>query len=248
MTVKRPPIILISGLVLGLLGAALVMGYVRNVESRAGAAEQLTTVMVASSAIPTGTAAADAAAMATPSKVPARYARPGSIAELDAVAGQFTVRRIEPGETLSTRDFASAAKTAGALAIPAGREAVAVAVPLDGGVGRYPRPGDKVSVYATFKEGGASTHKILGDIQVLATQPAGSATGRLDAGGTDAAAAAGSQLVYLLAVTPEEATHLVHGRQNGDIWLTLVPEGQPSPPVPGVTNPGLPAPAPGPRR
>jgi Flp pilus assembly protein CpaB len=160
MTVKRPPTILISGLVLGLLGAALVFGYVRSVESRAGAGEEMTTVMVASAAIPTGTAATDAATMATAARVPARYARPGSIAKLEAVAGQFTVRRVEPGETLSTRDFASAAQTAGALAIPAGREAVAVAVPLDGGVGRYPRPGDKVSVYATFKEGVATTHKL----------------------------------------------------------------------------------------
>ena len=234
---KRPPLILFSGLVLGLLGAALVMGYVRNVESRAGAAEEMTTVLVASSAIPTGTAADQAKGMATSAKVPARYARPGAIRDIEDVAGQFTVRRVEPGETLSARDFASAAKTAGALAIPAGREAVAVAVGIDGGVGRYPRPGDKVSVYATFKQGTALTQKILSDIQVLATQPAGSATGRLDAGSTDAAAAAGSQLVYLLAVTPDEATHLVHGKQTGDIWLTLVPEGQPSPPVAEVTNP-----------
>ena len=237
MTVKRPPIILFSGLVLGLLGAALVLGYVRNVESRAGAGEEMTTVVVASAAIPTGTAAADTAAMTTTAKVPARYARPGAIAQLDDVAGQFTVRRVEPGETLSARDFASAATTAGALAIPAGREAVAVAVPLDGGVGRYPRPGDKVSVYATFNQGTPLTQKILSDIQILATQPAGSATGRLDAGEADGASP-GSQLVYLLAVTPDEATHLVHGKQTGEIWLTLVPEGQASPPVPEVTNPG----------
>lgn len=234
MTVKRPPILLFSGLVIGLLGAALVLGYVRNVENRAGAAEEMTTVMVASSAIPTGTGAGDAVAMATATKVPARYARPGSIAKLEEVGGQFTVRRIEPGETLSTRDFASAATTTGELAIPAGREAMAVAVSIDGGVGRYPRPGDKVSVYATFKDATPRTQKILADIQVLATQPAGSATGRVDAG--DGQAVPGSQLVYLLAVTPDEATHLVHGKQTGEIWLTLVPEGQPSPPVPEVTN------------
>lgn len=234
---KRPPIILFSGLVLGLLGAALVMGYVRNVESRAGAAEQMTTVLVASGAIPTGTDADRAAAQTTRVKVPVRYARPGAIRDSKDVAGQFTVRRVEPGETLSTRDFASSARTAGALAIPAGREAVAVAVGIDGGVGRYPRPGDKVSVYATFKQGTALTQKILSDIQVLATQPAGSATGRLDAGSTDAAAASGNQLVYLLAVTPDEATQLVHGKQTGEIWLTLVPEGQASPPVAEVTNP-----------
>ena len=236
MTVKRPPIVLFSGLVLGLLGAALVMGYVRNVEARAGADEEMTTVLVASGAIPTGLAAGDAAAMATVEKVPARFARPGAIASLDEVEGQFTVRRVEAGETLSARDFASAATTAGALAIPAGREAMAVAVSIDGGVGRYPRPGDKVSVYATFKQGTATTQKILSDIQVLATQPAGSATGRLEPGQTDAAAS-GSQLVYLLAVTPDEATHLVHGKQTGEIWLTLVPEGQGSPPVAEVTDP-----------
>ena len=233
---KRPPIILFSGIVLGLLGAALVLGYVRNVEASAGAADNVTTVMVASRAIPTGTAAGEASAMATATKVPARYARPGAVAELKSLAGQFTVRRIEPGETLSARDFASAAMTTGALAIPAGREAVAVAVGIDGGVGRYPRPGDKVSVYVTYDRGAPLTQKILSDIQVLANQPAGSATGRV----STSQGAADGQLVYLLAVTPDEATHLVHGKQTGKIWLTLVPEGQASPPVPEVTNPNTP--------
>ena len=233
---RRPPIILCTGLVLGLLGATLVLGYVRNIESRADAAEEMATVVVATAAIPTGTAAGDAAGLVSATKVPARYARPGAITALDTVAGQFTVRRVEAGETLAARDFASAATTAGALAIPAGREAMAVAVGIDGGVGRYPRPGDKVSVYATFTQPAPLTQKILSDIQVLANQPAGSATGRLES--TDGVAApTGNQLVYLLAVTPDEASQLVHGAQTGEIWLTLVPEGQPSPPVADVGPP-----------
>lgn len=236
---RRPPIILCTGLVLGLLGAALVLGYVRNIETRTDTAEEMLTVLVATAAIPTGTASGEAAPSVTATQIPARFARPGAVTDLGDVSGQFTTRRVEVGETLAARDFASAVTTAGELAIPAGREAVAVAVGIDGGVGRFPRPGDRVSVYATFTQGAAVTQKILADIQVLATQPAASTTGRLDASQT-AGTGVGNELVYLLAVTPDEATQLVHGKQTGKIWLTLVPEGQSSPPVAAVGIPAAP--------
>lgn len=233
---KRPLIILIAGLVVGLLGAGLVAGYVRSVETRAASAEEMVSVLVASAPIATGTPAEALAPLTTPLEVPARWSRPGAIGDLEQLAGQFSLVPIPAGETLVAADFGAAGRTAGELPIPAGREAVAVALPLDGGVGRYPRPGDHVSVFATFREGEPRTHKILSTIPVLATRADGSSTGRVDAT-SDQAPPSGGQLVYVLAVTPEEAAQLVHGRQTGQIWLSLVPEGQASPPVSGVTTP-----------
>lgn len=233
---KRPLIVLVAGLVAGLLGAGLVAGYVRSIESAQSSEQETSKVLVATAAITTGTPAGTLADSTRVMEVPTQWARPGAIESLDGLAGQFTLGPIAPGETLTSGDFGAAGQTAGQLPIPAGREAVAVAVALDGGVGRYPRPGDQVSVYATFREGEASTHKILAGIPVLATRPDGSSAGRVDSG-AEQAPASGTQLVYVLAVTPDEAAQLVHGRQTGQIWLSLVPEGQASPPVAGVTTP-----------
>ena len=110
------------------------------------------------------------------------------------------------------------------------------AVPLDGGVARYPQPGDRVNVYATFKSGQPVTRRILSGVEVLTTEAKGSGSpGAPVLGGGTSGAPAGN-VVYLLAVTPNEAGQLVFGKQLGSVWLTLLPEGQQSGPAAVVTG------------
>ncbi len=223
---RRPQILTGAGLALGVLGAGLVLASVRSVESRAHDGGASVAVLVAARDMPAGTAADAAVGAVRQEQIPKRYARPGALADLSAVRGQVTVGRVASGEQLAVSDFAAAGGTRGHLPIPTGREAVAIGVTLDGGVARWPAPGDRVNVFATFKDGTARTTKILSDIAVLAT----------DSGAAANSAAPRTESVYLLAVTPDEAVRLVFAKQTGAVWLSLVPEGQQSPPVPDVTG------------
>lgn len=212
--------LLAAGLALGLFGAGLVLAYVKGVEGDAGGGAKVT-ALVALEPIPAGTAASALDGKVEEVELPERYARPGALEDLTSVQGQVTTRRLSTGDGLAGDDFAAAGQTKGALPIPAGKEAVAVPVTLDGSVARYPVPGDHVNVFATFKTGTGVTRKMLSNVEVLATDPQG--------GGGN------GTLVYLLAVTPEEAPQVVFGKELGTISLTLVPEGQESPEVGDVT-------------
>lgn len=227
---RRPRALFVGGLALGLAGVGLVMVYVRSVETRAAAAGETATVYVVRQAIPAGTPGRDLAGAVEATEMPRRLVPGDVVTDLATVQGLVTVGRLDEAEPLRARDFAAAGVTRGALAIPQGKEAVAVAITVDGGVGRYPQPGDRVNVYATFRDGRGVTRKILSGVEVLATQPASGSADRIGLG-----PAGSGQLVYLLAATPEEAARLVFGKELGSISLTLLPEGQESPPVADVT-------------
>src|SRR5687767_13254786 len=103
---RRPKLLTGVGLMLGILGAALVLAYVRSVESGASTAGSTVQVLVAARDVPAGTAAGAAVGMVRREDIPKRYARPGALADLSAVTGQVTVGRVAAGEQLSSADFA----------------------------------------------------------------------------------------------------------------------------------------------
>ena len=220
---RRPRALLILGCALGLLGAALVLVAVRSA-SPASAGGPSAVVWVASRDLPGGTPGADVRAALERRRVPAAYARPGAVADPTALDGRFLTAPLAAGDTLTERDLAAAGATKGRLPVPAGMEAVAVAATPEGAAGRYAEPGDSVNVYATFTNNGGVTRRILSGATVLATEAEG---------GTAAGPAAG--VVYLLAVTPDQAPRLVFGQELGKVRLTLVPEGQIAPTGSDVT-------------
>ncbi|MGH2740428.1 MAG: Flp pilus assembly protein CpaB [Actinomycetota bacterium] len=234
---QRQSVLLVGGLVLGLLGGSLVFAYVRNLESRAEAEGEPIRVLVAEETIAAGTSGSAIADLVRTIEVPRRYAAPGAVTDLKRVADQWTVEQIEAGETITASQFAEAGSTAGRLPIPEGEEAVSVAVSLEQGLAQYAAPGDIVSVYSTFRTGQESfTRKILAAVEVLAT----SANPQSAAQRLTGTSGVGSQLVFVLSVTPREASRLVFAQELGSIWFTLVPEGQQSPRVPDVSYEFLP--------
>ncbi|MGH2723196.1 MAG: Flp pilus assembly protein CpaB [Actinomycetota bacterium] len=228
---RRQALQLVVGLLLGLLGAALVFAYVRSVRTDSADQGRTVTTLVAGEDIAAGTPGGSLEPMVQATEIPARYAPEGAVADLRQVEGLFATEAIRPGETLLASMFSAAGATRGGqLAIPEGTEAIAVTTSVAGGLAYYLAPGDHVSVYATFRDTGRKvTRKILADVPVLATQAGGDA-------GENLAGAATSELVIVLALTPEEAGRLVFGREVGSIWMTLVPQGQGSPMVPPVTQ------------
>lgn len=234
---QRHSVLLVGGLVLGLLGGSLVFAYVKNLESKAAAEGERIRVIVADETIVAGTSGASLGDLVRTAEIPRRYAAPGAVIDIQTLADQWAVEQIEAGETITANQFAEAGTTAGRLPIPEGEEAMSVAVTLEQGLAQYAAPGDVVSVYGTFRTGQESfTRKILSAVEVLATtanpqNPAQRLTG---------SSSTGSQVIFVLSVTPREASHLVFAQELGSIWLTLVPQGQASPRVPDVSFEFLP--------
>lgn len=226
--VRRQRVLLAGGLVVGLLGAGLVFAYVRGLEGRTTAGTELIPVFVADETILAGTLGSEVEGMVTQTEVPERYAAPAAVTEIAAILQQVTVERIDPGETLTATQFATAGSTRGRLPIPKGREAMAMAINLDPGVAGYVAPGDHVSIYVTYRRGDGFTEKILSNVEVLAVEANTSSAAQRLTGSTGATA---NRLLFILALTPQEAAKLIHGKELGSLWLTLVPQGQRSEPV-----------------
>lgn len=229
---RRQAMLMTVGLLLGLLGAALVFAYVRSAGRGAADEGPMITTLVAQEAIAAGTPAMTIQEIVDPAEIPLRYAPEGAVADVAALEGLFATERIDPGETLLSSMFSTAGTTeAGRLAIPKGKEAIAVTTSLPGGLAQYLAPGDRVSVYATFRDTDRKiTRKILTNVPILATEPAGGSATRQLSGSNP------SELVLVLAATPDEAARLVFGKEVGSIWMTLVPQGQESPMVKPVTE------------
>ncbi|MEX2458021.1 MAG: Flp pilus assembly protein CpaB [Actinomycetota bacterium] len=222
---RRQRVLLTGGLLLGLLGAALTFTYVRGVEGRATSGSEMVTAYVATATIPAGTPGSQIGELTTTKRFPRAYLQPNALGELGAVDSQFTLRQITQGQTLTQTDFGEVGASAGRLPIPRGHEAVAIATTLDGGLGEYAQPGDRVTVYATFRQPVPSTRKLLSNVLVIATRANPEAGDRL----TGTPPGSTGQLLFVLAVTPKQAGKVIFGQRLGEVSLTLIPEGQTSP-------------------
>jgi pilus assembly protein CpaB len=222
---RRQTLLLTAGLLLGLLGAGLTFTYVRGVEGRAASKSEMVTAYAARETIPAGIPASSVAGFVEQTDVPRAYLAPGALTTLNGIDGQFTVRRILPGQTLTATDFGTVGASRGQLPIPKGYEAVAIATSLDGGLAHYAAPGDRVTIYATFRQPVPTTRKLLANVLVIATEPNPEAANELT--GTQPGSV--NSLLFVLAVTPQQAGRLIFGQRMGEVSLTLIPEGQESP-------------------
>jgi Flp pilus assembly protein CpaB len=227
---RRIPLVA-AALIAGLLGSAMVLSYVRRVETRSERAGENVPTIVATRTINAGTPASAVGGAVAIKRIPRRYAPAGAISNTEEIKGLFALEQIESGQTLMRTDFGTAASSRGRLAIPKGKEAISMSLPLDAGIAQYAAPGDRVSVYVTFK-GGVSTKsqtmKILAAAEVLATEVKQSAT-------KTTTGVPPSELMITLAVTPYEASQVIFSKEIGSVWMTLVPQGQTSPQVASVT-------------
>jgi Flp pilus assembly protein CpaB len=127
---------------------------------------------------------------------------------------------------------AASTGSAPTVAVPNGKEGVAVQVPAIAGLAGYAKAGDRVNVYGTFKDrqpnsaakGVPATKLIIADAEVLAV------TG-------PAAGAEGGNTTYLLAVNPGAAEQVIYLASFEGLWLSLTPENAPGlPATPGRTT------------
>ena len=124
-----------------------------------------------------------------------------------------------------------------AIEVPAGMVAVSVALPDPARVGTFVTPGSKVVLYDTYaatapKAGaagstdtasasGQSTRVLLDDVLIIAMGQASLTPAAAPVAGEEAAPAPVLGALMTVAVTPADASRLVHGIQTGSLYAAL---------------------------
>jgi len=213
-TMRRRLIAALAALVLAVLGAVVLVDYVRSADARAQAGEELVTVLVVDSPVPAGTDATALAGAVSEAQVPTRLAAPGSMADLGAVSGKVTTAPLLQGEQVLAERFVDPASLTEPGTVPPGMVEVSVALDAQRAAGGVLQVGDKVGVQLTSQ---------IPDVQGLTAYEVfrvfhGVLVTRI-ASADESAANAG--FLVTLAVTPADAEAVVIGSTAQALYLSL---------------------------
>jgi pilus assembly protein CpaB len=206
-----------AAVLLALVGAIVLISYVRGADARARADEDLVSVLVVDSEVAAGTPAEAVAEHVSLVEVPRRLVAADSLDDVSAVAGQVTTGALLPGDQVRNGRFTDPATLAapGTVAAPDGMVEVSVTLDAQRAVGGALRPGDRIGVQLTNQESADSgltaysVYRVLHDVLVTrVTAPED---------GADPAA----PYVITLALSPEDASVVVLGTTSQSIWLSL---------------------------
>lgn len=218
----------VAALVLLVVGAAVLVTYVRSADERALAGVRTVEVLVADTVIPEGTPAEDLPAFVRTEQVPARSAVGGRVDDLSILTGTVAAVDLQPGEQLLASRFVrpEEQEQPGTVEVPAGLQEVSVLLEPQRAVGGRLTAGDEVGVL--ISQGDGLTHAVLHF--VLITRVQGAPVTAPVEGGTETASAASEplpagSLMITMAVTAAQAEAVVWGMEHGTVWLSLEPEG-----------------------
>lgn len=205
----------LAAVLLAAAGAWVVLTYVGSAESRAQAGEELAPVLVVTTAVPSGTPAADLGDSVQLEQVPQRLVAAGSVSDLSALQGLATTSDLLPGEVLQTGRFGdpTALRADGSLPAPDGLVEVSGTFDTQRAGGGTLVPGDKVGLTLTSEDPAVnglpsySTFTVLHDVLVTrVTAPSDPITGTW---------------TVTVAVTPQDASTVVIGLTAQAVWLSL---------------------------
>lgn len=234
--VNKRAIAVIVAVLLAAVATAALFSYVRGVEADAVAAAEPVEVFVVKDAILAGMPAEQAISQGLIGKepVPKRNVAEGAIVSLDQIQGKVATVNLAKGEQILAARFASVQETSDIAPIPDDRQAIAVDVALVPGVAGRVNVGDHVSVIAQLEQpGGAEgaagpgpkVQFLVQDAEVLAI---GQRARFVTENGQQRTAIQypEGRVVATLAVTPEDAEKLTFAIFQGQLYFTLLPEGQ----------------------
>ena len=226
----------LTALVLAVLGAVLINGYVQGADARALAGVRTESVLVVTKAIAAGTPAKEVGPSVTARPVPVSAIASGALTSLDAVKDRVASVDLVPGEQLLKSRFVaqSAVQKTGTVAVPKGMQEVTVQLTPDRVVGGKIQAGENVAVYFSFagNNGASGTTKLVFQ-SVLVTDVQG-APAPTD-GKTGQAAPTGSVLVTL-ARPAADVQRIIYAAQYGTIWLSSEPADSVAGALPTVTR------------
>lgn len=114
----------------------------------------------------------------------------------------------------------------GALGIPEGYQAASIELEPQRVVAGAIRHGDRIEVFGTFNDrasGTQTTRVVIVDALVLAVEV------------PDPEAVSTASITVTLALTPVQASQLIHAQEQGHVWLTLIPPNEAGVRVPPVS-------------
>jgi pilus assembly protein CpaB len=249
---RRRILTIALAVVLAAVGTLAVLGYVHQANERAVQGLKAVSVLVAGSAIPSGTPAGQALRQGwlVHQTLPVASVPTDAIRSITpALAGLVTSGNVSSGAVLTRPMLASAAQVTGGVAIPKGLVAVSVQLCLPEDVAGYVAAGVRVAVFdtygnsqvgtlqrtcdvshATLPPGAVHTQLVLPRVEVLSVGPAassnqaatGSNGGVLSSSAANTSSAASGAVLVTLAVTTADAERLIQVEEAGLPYLALV--------------------------
>lgn len=221
---------MVVAVALAAIAAVTTLVYVRGIESRAFNHAALVEVFVANADIAKGTPGETAAASAIrAAKIPAKFRPATAITDLATIKGKVALAALSPNTVIVQGQFVEprTAQVTFSQRIPAGSVAITVSVDQVHGVAGLLVPGDKVNVLVA--EGG-SQRVLYQNVSIIAI----GTTAAPQPGETAQVQNPGSGLITF-AVPPEAASRIAFAAtQAGGLYLTLVPQDNPTIDVPAV--------------
>ena len=205
---KRRILTIALAVVLAAVGTVAVLGYVHQANNRAVEGVKAVNVIVAESAIPSGTSAGQALreGQLGSERLPVASVPADAVRSITPdLAGLVTSADVQSGQLLLRPMLVTGSQVTGGVAIPRGMVAVTVQLCLPEDVAGYVTAGAKVAVFDTYTKGkgnssgqqrtcniqhgtvspgGANTAMVLPAAEVLSVGPAPSTAQSTGAGGT----------------------------------------------------------------
>lgn len=245
---KRSNMLVAVGLVVFLLGGAIVMLALRNDDDGGEAVAAANTATARSVLVATEDLAAGAngSEIVSAGKVQAQSsdtAAPDAVGSPGDLVGKVLALPVKKGEVLRLGGL-----RAETIKIPDGKQAVAVQVDFIPGVAGQVGPGDLVNLYANVANSAVPeqpvpfTKLLLANVEVLKVSevplPAPTTPTTLSPLAAPVANA-GTPLVFLVAVDQPQAEKLIFSATNQRLYASLVPKGQAPAATPGANSANL---------
>jgi pilus assembly protein CpaB len=220
-------VIVIIGLLVAVIGAAMLAGAVEQARDEAASGPGTVEVLVVRERVPRLTPVDDLGSAVALVSVPDTALVPGAITSLDAVtSGYVTTAELLPGEQVLADRFA-APQTVERLEVPEGLQEVTLAIASSRALGGTVVVGDRVGVVGSFSgqaSGAVSvTDFILHRVLVTAVQYSSGDVAQVQQGvngSPDVPVALQGALLITLAVSAQDAASLIYTDQFGSIALT----------------------------
>ncbi len=259
--------LLAAALIVAMLGTFAVFSYVSQVEAKTLTGAEPVDVLVASERLTAGTTgdAVTKGQLVEVATLPRKSVPEGALTSLEDVASQALVSDVFAGEVLLQAKFADQTARTGDLLIP--KDMIAVSVELEDPqrVAGFVVPGSEVAIFATIdKRSGSATATatavettattatvdVEADVQIddsytrlllprTSVIAVGPATLRPRTGEQAEGDEAVAKAVLTVAVSQADAEKLVHGAQEGELYLGLLSTISKTGPGTGVTNTSL---------
>lgn len=219
--------------VLALVGAVLVSGYVRAADARALEGTESKDVLVVKTAVAAETPVEELSDHLRKQTLPEAAIVEDAVVDLEEFEGRVTSVALQPGEQVlgSRLVTLNSLQEPGRVAAPKGLQEVTVQVNADRVVGGQVKAGDHVGVFASFEKGPGdkpATELVFHRVLVTSVQGAPAVTEASGASEEEATADAppvpeGAMLVTL-AQDAADSEKTVFAAEFGTIWLSKQPE------------------------